>query len=577
MGSGQKRARGQKYVAWPDRLGVGSGSYPNEEQFPRRSQRSSLICESIVRIFPANEMHPLHPFFISLAVFAARTLAWPDYLILAGYFGCSLLIGFCCRRSRRSTDAYFRANNRIVWWAAGISFYTTGASSISFMAIPATTYAGDWLVYGSAIAGIAANLIVALVFVSLLWRLNITTIFEYLDQRFGRSVRILGAVLTLLLKIFARMSVVMLLPALALSTVTGLNVYLSILLMGGVTILYSMIGGFAAVIWTDVMQFIVTFVGVGVALAYISHGVPGGLAGVLRTGASYGKFRMVDWSLNFSRPTVVVFAGMTIASAFTQLADQPLMQRAFATPDASAARKGVIFCALLAIPCSALFFFTGSALFAFYHFHPGRLAATLPNDTIFPFFIVNEIPPALVGLVIAGLFAAAMGTLGSAMNSTAAIVVRDLYMPFGRGQSDREYVKVARQATILAGAAATVMAAYIAGLRVASLWDQFLRLIALIGGGFPGVVALGLLTRRANTPGVITGAVASIAVTWWVQTYTTTDVFFQGFVAIGSCMAIGYAASLPFGLRRWNEGENALTVWDVNRKEEPAVSLPETG
>src|SRR5579885_1971817 len=242
------------------------------------------------------------------------------------------------------------------------------------------------------------------------------------------------------------------------------------------------------------------------------------------------------------------------------------MQRAFATPAESAARKGVIFCALLAIPCSLSFFFTGSALYAFYHFHPDRLAAAMPNDTIFPFFIVNEIPPALVGLVIAGLFAAAMATLSSAMNSTAAIVVRDLYMPLGRGLKDGEYVRIARKATILAGVAATVMAAYIAGLKVASLWDQFLRLIALIGGGFPGVVALGLLTRRANAPGVIIGAVVSIAVTWWVQTYTATDVFFQGFVAIGSCMLIGYAASLPFGPQRWKEGErNVLTVWDVNR------------
>src|SRR5581483_7445816 len=220
---------------------------------------------------------------------------------------------------------------------------------------------------------------------------------------------------------------------------------------GGVTIVYSMIGGFAAVIWTDVMQFIVTFLGVGVAMFYICQGVPGGLDGIVRTGAAHGKFQMVDWSLHFDRPTVAVFVGMTIASAFTQLADQPLMQRAFATPAESAARKGVIFCALLAIPCSLSFFFTGSALYAFYHFHPDRLAAAMPNDTIFPFFIVNEIPPALVGLVIAGLFAAAMATLSSAMNSTAAIVVRDLYMPLGRGLKDGEYVRIARKATILAG------------------------------------------------------------------------------------------------------------------------------
>ncbi len=482
-------------------------------------------------------MHGFFPGFdLPVAALAARTLGWPDYLVLAAYFGLTLLIGLHGARAKQSTHAYFRANNSVVWWVAGISFYATGASSISFMAIPATTYAGNWLAFGSAIAGIAANLIVAFVFVSLLWRLNITTIFEYLDQRFGRSVRIMGAVLTLLLKIFARMSVVMLLPAIALSTVTGLNVYLSIVLMGGVTIVYSMVGG---------------------------------VAGVLQTGAKYGKFHLVDWGLNFTRPTVAVFVGMTLATAFTQLADQPLMQRAFATPNESAARKGVLFCALIAIPCATLFFFTGSALFAFYHFHPDRLPASPCTDTIFPFFIVNEIPPAVVGLVIAGLFAAAMGTLGSAMNSTAAIVVRDLYMPFGRSLKDDEYVRIARYATIFAGAAATAMAAYIASLNVTSLWDHFLKLIALIGGGFPGVFALGLLTRRANAPGVIIGTVTSILVTWWVQTYTSTDVFFQGFVAVGSCMVIGYAASLPFGPRGWSQNQNALTVWEVPRLSRP--------
>jgi len=515
-------------------------------------------------------MHGFFPGFdLPVAALVARTLVWPDYLVLAAYFGLTLLIGLHGARAKQSTHAYFRANNSVVWWVAGISFYATGASSISFMAIPATTYAGNWLAFGSAVAGIAANLIVAFVFVSLLWRLNITTIFEYLDQRFGRSVRIMGAVLTLLLKIFARMSVVMLLPAIALSTVTGLNVYLSIVLMGGVTIVYSMVGGLAAVVWTDVMQFCVTMLGVVVALAYIVHGVPGGVTGVLQTGAQYGKFHLVDWGLNFTRPTVAVFVGMTLATAFTQLADQPLLQRAFATPNESAARKGVLFCALIAIPCATLFFFTGSALFAFYHFHPDRLPASPCTDTIFPFFIVNEIPPAVVGLVIAGLFAAAMGTLGSAMNSTAAIVVRDLYMPFGRGLKDDEYVRIARYATIFAGAAATAMAAYIASLNVTSLWDHFLKLIALIGGGFPGVFALGLLTRRANAPGVIIGTVTSILVTWWVQTYTSTDVFFQGFVAVGSCMVIGYAASLPFGPRGWSQNQNALTVWEVPRTSRP--------
>src|SRR5947209_10395818 len=141
---------------------------------------------------------------------ATRTLGLADYLALALYFAVNLGIGWWYSHKKQSTDQFFRGGGQVVWWAAGISFFATATSSISFMALPAKSFTGDWLAFGSAICQVAAVVVIAVVFVGLLRRLNMTTVFEYLELRFGRSVRLVGAALVILLKVFGRVSIVLL-------------------------------------------------------------------------------------------------------------------------------------------------------------------------------------------------------------------------------------------------------------------------------------------------------------------------------------------------------------------------------
>ncbi len=480
----------------------------------------------------------------ALLAFSPRHLAWQDYVVLFLYFLLNLGIGWWWSKRRRSSGGFFLGNRRIGWAVAAVSFFAANTSSISFMALPAKTYQSNWLSFGSAPAQSLGGLIVGLFLVRVLRRLNITTVYSYLAKRFDQRVRLLGAGLGVLLKIGGRLSVVMLLPSLALSTVTGLNVYLSILLMGTVTTIYAMEGGFEAVVWTAVLQVVLTYSGVVFAVGFLVNGVDGGLASILRTGADAGKFHMISWAPNLTQPTVWVFIGMFFGHIFTQLADQPLMQRMLATADEKDARRTVLWGNLLGLTSSVLFFFVGTALYVYYRAHPDRLIAALPNDAIFPYFIANELPRGVVGIVIAGLFAAAMGALSSAMNATAAILVTDFQGVLQPRASEAQRLRLARLSTLICGVLATGMATYLAYRQVPSLWDEFLKLIALVGGGFPGVFALGVLTRRAHSTGVIVGTLSSIGVTWWVQHYTSTSVFLHGFVAISSCMTIGYVASV---------------------------------
>lgn len=497
----------------------------------------------------------------ALATAGIRTFDWLDYLVLGAYLAVNLGVGWRWARRRQSADGFFRGERRVRWWAAGISFYATATTSISFMAVPAKSYATDWRAIGSAPAQAAATLLIAFCFVGAVRRLNITTVFEYLDRRFGRAVRLLGAALSVLLKVFGRMSVVMLLPSMALASVTGFNVYLCIAVLGSVTVAYSMLGGFTAVLWTDVFQFAVVFGGVGIALCYMAAGVPGGWAGIWETGWREGKLAAVSWEWNFTEPTVWVFAGLMARTVFTQLSDQSLMQRVFATADERAARRTMALGALLGLPSAVLFFFVGTALFVFYRTHAAPPAG-LPNDAIFPFFIVSELPRGVVGLVIAAVLASAMGALSSDVNSAATVVATDFLPLFRPMPTEAQKLAVARGATVAAGLAAMLMAAYLASLNVPSLWDQVLMLAALIGGGLPGVFALGWLTRRAHTPGVITGALASIAATAWLQAFTAINPFFQGFTAVVTCLVTGYVVSVCWPVRTAPRDLRGLTVWD---------------
>ena len=254
---------------------------------------------------------------------------------------------------------------------------------------------------------------------------------------------------------------------------------------------------------------------------------------------------------------------MFLATIFIQVCDQPLMQRMFAAKDERSARLTVVMGNFLVLTAGSIFFVVGTALWVFYQNHPDRLVAGTPGDKIFPYFIVNELPPGLVGVIIAGLCAAAMGALSSALNATAAIVVNDFYRERDGAESQPRRIRFARLSTLAGGVIATGMAAFLAWRNVGSLWDEFLRFQALLGGTFPGVFALGLLTRRANVPGVFTGVGCSLLLTWWVQYHTATSVFFHAFIAIFTCIVTGYLASLVFARGAERKNLRGLTLWTM--------------
>lgn len=474
-----------------------------------------------------------------------------DYAAIAFY--CAVVAGIGARYARRerSTRDYFLGGGRVPWWAAGLSIYATALSAITFLSIPARAFATDWVWLLANMGIVLIAPIVAWCYIPAYRRAPITTAYEFLETRFNFFIRVYGSLCFLAFQV-CRVGIVLLLPALALSAATGLNVYFSILLMGLVSIVYTVMGGIEAVIWTDVIQAIVLLAGALLALVLSLGAIDGGLPAAWAAATGAGKLHAFNWSWDWTAATVwVVLLGNAFSNLYPATADQTVVQRYLTTPDLRAARRAVFTNALMAIPTTLIFFSLGTALWVFFRQHPEMLDPALKNDAILPLFVVERFPPGMKGLVIAGIFAASMSSLDSSMNSVASVLVRDYLQRWRRDITEAASLRAARIIVVCFGFFGVASASYFASIQAASLWEPFLKVLGMVGSGLAGIYALGIFTRRGNGAGAIAGAIASAAVLFWMQG-TAAHFFLQPVAGFLAAFAVGYGFSLlvPQSARR---------------------------
>ncbi len=488
---------------------------------------------------------------IPLSVYTAdiykrsRRFGLLNILALVVYLITLVGMGVFFSRREKSTEDFFIGGRRVPWWAAGLSIFGTQLSSISFMAVPAKVYMSDWLYYITVFCIVAVQPIIVYFYLPFFRRLNVTTAYEYLEKRFNIAARLFGS-LSFILFQCGRMTIVLFLPALALSAVTGINIYVCILIMGILATFYTVLGGIEAVIWTDVLQVCVLIGGALLSLGIIMVKC-GGIGQVIDIGSQAGKFRLVDLGWDWTLPVLwVVVVGNLFSNMMSYSADQAVIQRYLTTKNEKTAARAIWTNAAITIPVSTIWFLLGTALFVFYKLHPETLDPTLKNDQIFPLFIAQQLPNGITGIVIAGLFAAAMSTVDSSLNSISTAITTDFYRRFKPAESEKHYLILARVLTVVFGIVATGMGLWMAANQEAikSLWDMYMKILGLIMGGLTGLFALGIFTNRANGVGALTGAVASAGLLWAVQTYTHVHFFLYSAIGIISCFVIGYIISL---------------------------------
>ena len=432
----------------------------------------------------------------------------------------------------RDTEEYFVGGRRIAGWVIGLSLVGTSISSITFLAYPADAYRTAWLRYLPNLMLPVAVLIAARLFLPHFRRAGTITAYEYLERRYGPSVRVYAA-LAFVLAQLVRIGMILYLLALLVQQVTGLPPLASIVVAGLFVGAYTWAGGIDAVIWTDVVQTVVLVLGGIAALWVIVAELPGGLGQVFSEALAAGKLAFaelgadgrlhsVDWSLALDHKTGSMMLLIGLVAWLTEYsANQNTVQRYCAAESDAAARRAMYLCAAASLPIWAFYMFLGTALWVFYQHAPAELpqailAGTEQAERIFPFFIVNELPPGVAGLVIAAALAAAMSSLDSSLNAIAAVTVHDLYRRhLAHGRDEAHYLRAARRVTAASTLLMMAGAALLLYAETRTLQHLATILTALLGGGLLGIYLTGFLSRIGDARAVWVGIVLTLAFTAW--------------------------------------------------------------
>ncbi len=481
-----------------------------------------------------------------------------DYFMLVGYFVGILGLGFYFWKRNHSADEFTAAGRSLPGWLCGLSIFATYLSSISYLALPGKAFVDNWNAFMFSLAIPFAAAIAVRYFLPLYRASGEVSAYALLERRFGLWARIYASCFYLLYQI-ARIGVVMYLMALPMAVLFGWDIRVVIVVTGVVVTLYSFVGGIVAVIWADAVQAIVLLAGALLALGILLWGMPGGPSEVIEVAGQAGKFSLGSASLwPLSEPTMwVVLAYGFFDNLRNFGVDQSYVQRYIASSTDAEAAKSIWFGALLYVPVSALFLFIGSSLYAFYERHPemtqevrlvvaeqklmqagesvdsagyqakldekiASLTTKDLGDRVFPHFIASQLPQGARGLLIAAVFAAAMSTVSTSLNSSATLVMSDFYKRLYRpDSSDAQHVTVLRFSTIAWGTMGTFMALALVQLTESAL-DVWWLLSSVLGAAIIGLFLLGILVPAIRSRGAVFVLVMGMLLIAWM-TLSKTD------------------------------------------------------
>lgn len=443
-----------------------------------------------------------------------------DLIVLVAYFAATLAVGLSFWRKSRSVAGFTAAEGSLPGWLTGLSILGTYVSSISFLALPGKAFASNWNSFAFSLSIPLAAWIAVRWFLPFYRRGGHVSAYTHLEERFGAWARTYASFCYVLTQI-ARIGTVTYLMALPMHVLLGWDIRLIILVTGVTTTLYTFAGGIVGVIWTDAIQTIVLMFGAVLCAVLMVFGLPEGPGQVFRLAAEHDKFSLGSFGPSLAEPTfwVVLVYGLVINLQNFGV-DQNYVQRYHTSSSEAEARKSVWLGALLYVPLSAVFFFIGTALFAYYAAHPDALPEAYRDparsDSVFPWFIVSVLPSGVTGLLVASIFAAAMSTISSSLNSVATVFLKDYFLRFfSPAASEPGKMRALHLATAVAGVVGTALA--LAMIDVRSALDAWWKLAGIFGGGMLGLFLLGFLSRRADRPAALVAVAVGVLVILWMS------------------------------------------------------------
>mgnify|MGYP003370421265 CR=1 FL=1 len=420
-------------------------------------------------------------------------------------FGCSFF------KKKGTSEEFTSAGRSLPGWVVGMSIFATYVSSISYLGYPGKAFSGDWNAFVFSLSIPIASYFAARYFVPFYRSQDSISAYSFLENRFGPWARIYASSCYLLTQI-ARTGSILYLLALPMNVLLGWHIQTIIVVTSVAIVLYSMLGGMKAVIWTEAIQGIILIGGALVCMFILLFDMPGGPVQTFSIAMEDGKFSLGSFGSSLSESTFWV---CLIYGIFTNLQnygiDQSYVQRYHTAKNEKEAKFSALFGGYLFIPVSAVFFMIGTGLYAFYKVHPGILPDGVGADYVFPFFIVNELPVGLTGLLIASIFAAGMSTIAT---SSSTIILTDYYQRFRKHAGNRERMLVLKLSSVGVGVAGILVA--FAFMSVQSALDAWWALASIFSGGMLGLFLLGYISKKARNFDAVLGVVCGVILVCWI-------------------------------------------------------------
>ena len=428
-------------------------------------------------------------------------------------------------------------------WAIGLSIYATFLSSNTFLGNPGKAFGGNWNVFVFSLSMPLAAWVATKWFVPFYRNTGEISAYTNLEKRFGSWARTY-AVVCFLLTQFARMGTIFFGMALSLQALTGFTMQSIMIVMGLCIIIYTVLGGMEAVIWTEVVQGVLKTLGALLILYLVIKQIPGGFSKVIEIAKADNKFSLGSASFNFTQPTFLV---VLLYGFFINLnnfgMDQNYVQRYHTATNVKQAAKSVWLCVAMYVPVSLLFVIIGTALYSYYQSQPdlinpvkiklateklGALASSqeIQNlaasfkptdyaDKVLPHFMVTKIPTGLLGIIVAAILSAAMSTISSNMNASATVFTMDIYKKyFGKKINDKQQLKTLHIATVIFGLIG--LGAGLAMIGAKSLLDTWWKLSGILAGGMLGLFLLGIISKQTKNAAAITATIIGVLVILWM-------------------------------------------------------------
>lgn len=443
-----------------------------------------------------------------------------DIIVFFSLTAINIFIGLAFWFRNKTAEQFTAGGRKMPAWVVGMSIFATFVSSISFLALPGKAFMSDWNAFVFSLSIPVASFMAIKFFIPLYRGIGSISAYYYLEQRFGPWARTYASACYILTQLMRTGAILMLL-ALPLNALTGWNIKTIIIVTGLAVMLYTVLGGIKAVIWTDAVQGIILIAGAVVCASIITFSMPEGPGQLFRIAAANHKFSLGSFGSSLSESTfwVVLVYGLFINLQNYGI-DQNYVQRYLTTSTDREAKSSALFGSLLYIPVSFVFFYIGTALYSYYSAQPLLLPEELKlpgaGDKVFPYFIATGLPAGITGLLVASIFAAGMSTVSTSLNSTATIILTDYYKKyFNSNPDEKNSLRVLYFTSLIMGMAGIGIALSLIGVK--SALDAWWSLASIFSGGMLGLFLLGVISKRSHNAEAITGVIAGVIVIVWMS------------------------------------------------------------